>query len=270
MKLFKTFLLGFCILQSCSPSQQGDVVIADVAIADVAVTDVAITDAEMADVEVVDSAIEGDAGDGFPLSGFGLLTGDCNVLDDELILNDSFLIQNVIDFEEQGYEDTDAEVLTEGGREVLQDGNAGGSSLLSEVFAFEVLKRCESATLLKTETEIAIRDPQGPLTDLLVELDGKMIGVSVTRAIAFPFQDPYTQEQARALLEQKLQGVLDSSANVAEEDRWEKQILFVMAFSEEHVRALEAAYTEVSTALKSDTVIVVTESRGDDIFLYEN
>ena len=39
------------------------------------------------------------------------------------------------------------------------DGNAGGSSLLSEVFAYEVLHRCEGATLLKTETDAIPRTP---------------------------------------------------------------------------------------------------------------
>lgn len=200
--------------------------------------------------------------------GFGVITGPCGVLDDELTAPAPGYVQNAIDFGSDPYDDGDLARLTAGGQEILSDGNAGGSSLLSEVFAFEVLDRCEGAVLLKTETEVSYVDPQGKITDLLVEIDGLKIGVSVTRAVAFPFEDPYTVEQARAILEQKLQGVLDASANVAPEDAWVKQILHVIAYAPGHAGALEQALGGIDAALKADTIVYVTVSDGDDAFLY--
>jgi len=213
------------------------------------------------------SAVQ-DAGPSGPAPGFGDITGPCGVIDDELTDTAATFIANEIDFGAMGYVETDYDALTAGGQEIIDDGNAGGSSLLSEVFAFEVLKRCDAATLLKTETEIDYVDTQGKITDLLVDIDGHRIGVSVTRAIAFPFDDPYTVAQAQELLEGKLQGVLDSSANVAAADEWEKQILSVIAYTPAHGDALAQAWAVIDSALRADTVVYVTVSSGDDDFLY--
>ena len=69
-------------------------------------------------------------------------------------------MQNTIDFGDNPYDTSDYALLTAGGQEIIDDGNAGGSSLYSEVFAYEVLSRCEGAMLLKTETEVIYDDPK--------------------------------------------------------------------------------------------------------------
>ena len=201
--------------------------------------------------------------------GFGVISGSCGVIDAALRQQpEPILIQNAIDFDDDPYDDVDYEELTDGGREIISDGNAGGSSLYSEVFAFEVLTRCVGAVLLKTETEILYEDPQGKMTDLLVSLDGVQVGVSVTRAVGFPREDPYTVEQAQGLLEQKLDGILASSANVTDADGWDKQILHIIAYAPEHAESLRAAFELVDPAVQSNTIVYVTVSDGEDSFLY--
>lgn len=214
-----------------------------------------------------DDAAAPDAG-AEPQPGFGAITGPCGVLDDELTSAEPAFIVNAIDFGDDPYDAVDYDLLSAGGQEIIADGNAGGSSLLSEVFAYEVLLRCEGAELLKTETEVTYLDPQGKITDLLVRIDGVVIGVSVTRAVAFPFENPYSVEQARTLLEQKLEGVLASSANVAPMDAWQKQVLSVIAYGDGHAAALEEALALIDEDTKADTVVYVTVSHGDDAFLY--
>ena len=180
----------------------------------------------------------------------------------------AWFLSNRIDFGDNSYDETDFSELTEGGQEIINDGNAGGSSLLSEVFAFEVLRRCEDAVLLKTETEIVYTDVSGKKTDLLVTIGGIKWGVSVTRAVGFPRDDPYTVERAGQLLEQKLSGVIASSANVTQEDAWERQILHVIAYGTEHLESLEAAFALMDDEIRSNTLVWVTVSDGDDEFLY--
>lgn len=204
-----------------------------------------------------------------PLDGFGALDGACGVLDDgEWGSEGPFFFLNHIDFGDDPYDDGDLTLLSAGGQAIVEAGNAGGSSLMSEVFAYEVLYRCEAAALLKTETEINYVNPQGKITDLLVSLDERKIGVSVTRAVAWPFDEPYPAEEASALLEKKLQGVLDSSANVAAEDAWVRQILHVMAYGPQHAEELETAWGALPDTLRADTIVIVTVTDGDDGFLY--
>jgi hypothetical protein len=206
---------------------------------------------------------------GATATGFGSISGECGIIDATVLGNsEPRLLQNAIDFADDPYDPADYDLLTAGGQEIIDDGNAGGSSLYSEVFAYEVLSRCEGAALLKTETEVVYNDPQGKITDLLIELDGVKLGVSVTRAVGFPREDPYTVEDATNILEDKLQGVLDSTANVATQDQWQRQILHVIAYAAQHAESLQMAFTQIDSSLKSDTIIWVTVSDGDDAFLY--
>ncbi len=216
------------------------------------------SDAELPDAEAPD------AGE----SGFGVISGACGVLDAVLTSTSPSVFSNSIDFADDPYDDADLDRLTPGGQEIIHDGNAGGSSLLSEVFAYEVLERCDGAVLLKTETEIEYTDPNGKITDLLVAIDGHKIGVSVTRAVAFPRDAPYTEADAEPLIRRKLGDILVSSANVAAADRWDKQILHVLAYGEAHAEAVQAAYDQIDATTRSDTILVITRSDGEDAFLY--
>jgi hypothetical protein len=203
-----------------------------------------------------------------PLAGFGALTGDCRVLDSELTSVTPHLFAGAIDFAMDPYDAGDLMKLTPGGQYIAQTPNAGGNSVLSEVFAFEVLARCEDAKLLKTETEITYENPRGKITDILVEIDGLKIGVSVVRAIAFPFNDPYPITEAERILRSKLEGIALSSDNVTAQDRWVKQILSVIAYTPMHAQQIRQAWMALEPELRGDTVLYVTATEGDDRPIY--
>ena len=205
-----------------------------------------------------------------PLSGFGEITGACGVLSPAELTDESpYLYVNHLDMGDDPYDDEDLEFLTAGGQEIWSDGNAGGSSIYSEMFAYEMLCRCELAILLKTEMEVEYQVPDSKITDLLVEIDGNKIGVSVTRAVGWPRDAPWTTDQAVVLLEKKLDGILNSSAAVAPGDAWTKQILHIIAYADQHADAIQAALAEdIGPELTADTIVIVTVSDGDDGFLY--
>ena len=224
---------------------------------------------EVAD-ETVDETPDDDIDNGpeVPLAGFGDISGECGFLDTELTDAGAHYFKNNIDFATDPYDSEDYQYLTLGGKEIYDDGNLGGSSIYSEMFAYEVLYRCELANLLKTEGEIVYQNSGGKKTDILVEIDSVKIGVSVTRALKYPFDAEYTVADAEDLLDGKLSDILLSSANVASEDSWQKQILHVIAYSDQHAQSLLTAYNSLDSAVKADTVVIVTVSDGDDGFLY--
>jgi hypothetical protein len=205
-----------------------------------------------------------------PLAGFGDLSGMCGVLEDpELTGPQPVAVHVSMTFARRYQDPDDRHLLTEGGARLMETPNAGGSSLMSEAFAYEQLARCELAKLLKTETEVQY-DTQGSITDLLVEMDGHKIGVSVTRAFAYPPGTPYTVEAARTLLERKLEGIQEATANVSAEDRWRKQVLAYMSWDDQSTASLDAAWAAIDPGLKGDTILVITTTHGDDQFLYTN
>jgi hypothetical protein len=218
---------------------------------------------------------EHDAGEdmpasGMPLAGFGALMGDCQQIDDELMDAGPSSFRNTLDFAMDSYGMEDLMALTAGGQAIIAAGNAGGNSILSEVFAFEVLARCEGATLLETETTIDYFNEMGKITDLLVEIDGERVGVSVVRAIAFPFEDPYPESEAKRVLEKKLGDILLSSENVKPNHAWVKQILSVIAYTPQHADQIEAVYQTLDAEFKSDTIVYITITEGADRPIYFN
>ena len=208
------------------------------------------------------------AGGGEPLDGYGDLSGMCGDIDlEDVELPSPELLENLLDF--TGSPAFDPALLSPGGQQMYADGNLGGSSLYSEIFAYEVLWRCDGAELLKSEAEI-VYAIEGKKTDLLVQIDGEKVGVSVVRAESYPEGADYPVSQAYDVLFGKLADILQSSVNVAPEDAWKKQILAVMAQTPAHADAIEQAYAMVDAATKADTIVLVTVTEGDDAFLYYN
>lgn len=207
-----------------------------------------------------------DAGVTVPLPGFGDISGACGVLDEPTWSStDPALYRNTLDLDSLTF---DASALSPGGQEVWTDGNLGGNSLHSEVFAYEMLYRCELAELLKTEAEIEYLDVGGKKTDLLVRIDGRKVGVSVTRAYHYPPSEPYTPTEADALLNRKLDDILLSAANAAPTDAWERSILYVLAWDAASADVLETAYASLGSSVTDSTLLFVTVTDGTDDYIY--
>ena len=203
------------------------------------------------------------------LAGFGDLSGMCGVLGAQDLTGASpELIRATMTFMRRYNDPADRPLLTIGGQHLAETPNAGGSSGLSEIFAYEELARCEHATLLKTETEI-VYDTAGKITDLEIELAGHKVGVSVTRAVAFPFGSEYTLAAATTLVEKKLSDIQMSSANVSAADAWDKQILAVLAWDGAAADTFAQAWQMTTPALKADTIVVISSTAGEDLFIYD-
>lgn len=208
-------------------------------------------------------------GDEAPTPGeiLGTLTGSCGVVRTQLSTSTSTFEKNALSFTaEEAYE---AASLSPEGQRIMTTPNAGGSSIESEVMSFEVLRACEGARLLKTETEIAYgEDTTGPKTDLLVEIDGAKIGVSVTRAYR-PTSIPFPDADVKKLIQDKLEDVQESSARVTPADKWKKQILHVFASSAAQAEAVTRVLPTIDAAVRADTIVLLTQTSGGG-FVYCN
>ena len=204
-----------------------------------------------------------DGSDDFPLDGIGDITGDCNVI--SLPEDSGLWVHNTLNF---GTEVFDEALLSHGGYELFEAGTLGGSSIHSEVMAFEVLHRCEIAFLVMTEGEIEYSDDSGKKTDMLVEIDGLNVGVSVTRAFKWGDDAIFTEEDAYTLLSRKLEDVLLSGSNASESNSWSHAILHVITYDPSYVASLEAAYATLPATLTNETIVVITVTDGDDDFIY--
>ena len=214
----------------------------------------------------------GEMGDAWSAPAVFSTMGSCGVLDTELTDMAPHWVENVATFPE-GWTLDRATELSAGAQQILAEGTAGGSSGYSEAFAFEMLHRCEGAGLVASETMIRYSVPMpGSITDILVEIDGLKIGVSVSRAVTVTGRcmrgDTYAMAEATRVLTQKLNGIRESSMLVAPEDRWVKQILFIYADTAAHAATLRTAWDALDPAIRADSVLYVSVSEEMDGFIY--
>ncbi len=232
-------------------------------------------DAQPTDAAAVDAAPDANTAtidatiDATGPAGFGLITGQCGVLTlADLDGTAPEWFDGHLDFGTNRYDDpAERDQLTPGGRQIILAGNAGGSSLYSEVFAFEWLARCEHAALLKTETTI-VYDVAGKKADLLVEIDGRKVGVSVTRAVTFPFGQPYTLAAATTLFSRKLTDLQLATTQVSAGDRWSKQMVVAEAYDLQHAQLAMQAWSMLDAATRGSAIMIIAVTDGDDRFIY--
>jgi len=211
--------------------------------------------------------------DGPAATGFGDLSGQCGVLhESDLTSAAPETLQVNFNFARAYMDPADRPLLTAGGQHMAATPNAGGSSGLSEIFAYEELARCEGATFLKSETEIIYDPVTSKKTDLEIMLDGHKIGVSVTRAFKGPFgSGPLDMAAAVTLATKKFSDIHDSTAGVQNTvDKWDKQILAVETDDATDAATFLAATATLDASVIGDTILVLTTTDGDDGFIYTN
>ncbi len=231
-------------------------------------------DADERDASARDAKSPKDAGPGASADAgdiLGTLSGSCGNVRLALSSKSASLeVDNLVFVTGEKYEKGS---LSAGGQRLFDTPNAGGSSTESEVMSYEVLRACEGAKLLKTETEVLYGPPPdggaSTITDILVEIDGQRVGVSVTRAYKPKSQGAQTEAEIKSLLEKKLEGVNSSTARVAASDKWVKQVLHVFSATTASTDAIKKVFPTISAAVRADTIVLVTETAGGG-FIYCN
>ncbi len=200
------------------------------------------------------------------LGGLGQVQCVCNELDDtEWNADAPFFFTNSVDFGTTGW---DLSLLTPGGKQIWDDGNLGGSSIESEITAYEMLARCDQASLILSESKIDYIDEGGKKTDILMLIDGRNIGVSVVRAYHYPPSNPYTEAEATTILTKKLSEIPLSQKNAKPYNSWERSMLAVIAYNQQYADMVVSAYSKLDASLKWNVIVVVTVTDGNDSVLY--
>lgn len=199
----------------------------------------------------------------------GTLTGSCGIVRSQLLqATPSFELQHITFVSGETFGPAS---LSADAQRMLTTPNAGGSSIESEVMSFEILRYCEGAKLLKTETEIlymSVDSGVTNITDNLLEIDGKKVGVNPIR-IYRPSNVVLTDAAVKKDLSDKLTSIRNSSERVVPADKWVKQIMHVWTASSAATDAVKRMYPTIDAATKADTIVLVTETKGGG-YLYCN
>lgn len=158
----------------------------------------------------------------------------------------------------------------------LEIPNAGGKSEVSEAHSIHMMCACFGATQVLYENQVSywaeICFGKGSkMVDYVCTIAGQRVGVSVTRAMAFPTRRPelYTQEQADRLVAKKVHGLIVSREAVTEHHSFTKSILHVWCQTKriaDMVISSFRQYEEKDTTCPGVLILLATVCNDREIF----
>jgi hypothetical protein len=109
----------------------------------------------------------------------------------------------------------------------------------------------------------------GSINDFVMNAFDTIIGVSVTRAMKYPMNELFTEQDAYSLLIKKLRGINRSSKNSL--IKWKKQILHVWVMNEHTSITLMNAWYQLEDEITTNTVLLITVAKNSfEIFMNSN
>lgn len=119
--------------------------------------------------------------------------------------------------------------------------NAGGSSEISEALSMYYMEHQFGAVQFVPEKEVDYWIDY-KMCDYLMTLNQANIGVSVTRAVTYPFDQPFTDQLATTLLDKKLNGLIIARNAVNLRHQFFKSILHIWCYTALAATNLKKAY----------------------------
>lgn len=140
--------------------------------------------------------------------------------------------------------------------------NAGGNSVQSEVLSAEMFVRYFGASKIKTEMELVYYF-QSKIADFTLCIDGRWMGVSVTRAMGWPNEDRFTLDSAIILLTRKIYGLIVARNGISVDDSFYTSIIHVWCQSRRIQTLVREAYEQID-----NYGCLVIASMSDDRIIY--
>lgn len=153
--------------------------------------------------------------------------------------------------------------LSEGAKKMCEPGvNAGGGSEISEAVSYEIFHTQKGAELLMTEKDIENHMKNQPIIDYICKISGKMVGVSVTRAMKN--SENFTENYATQFLKEKMSKI--EVATDKQKDirglfpKWEMKILHVMAQNEVMAKMVSKAANKLLKEYRYEILVVISNA----------
>lgn len=130
-------------------------------------------------------------------------------------------------------------------QKILNEPNAGGASVVSEALSAEYMARRFGARDIVTEMAIQYWFPNWKRIDYIATFFGGRVGISVTRAMGFPYSINFTMDDAIRLCEKKLNGLIIAKSGISPTCRYERSILHCFCQTEEISNLMLIAFNEM-------------------------
>ena len=157
--------------------------------------------------------------------------------------------------------------------QLINAGNAGGNSILSEAYSIELLNRYYDADNFIFENDIQYWHSTCSIIDYITYINNQRVGVSVTRALNYQNPTDFTLHQATKLLQNKLYGLLIARNAVVAEQRYLHSILHIWVQNQKVCDIINHARQQIDIYTLGPNVygnVIILVSICDNNSLYEN
>ena len=150
--------------------------------------------------------------------------------------------------------------------------NAGGSSNISEALSMERMAAVYKAKKFVPEMEVCYWIESSMCDYLMTMENGENVGVSVTRAIKYPYENEITLEDARFILQKKLYKLMVARNAISEEQSFYESILHIWCYTEEAAYNFDLAHRELieEDIEKTYNRVYVICTISDREYIYSN
>jgi hypothetical protein len=157
--------------------------------------------------------------------------------------------------------------LEDQARRSLEVENAGGKSAMSEMLSIQYFETIHKASDFLLEMEIQYWCTY-KLVDYSCLVDGKRVGVSVTRAMHYIHPSLFTLDSARTLINKKLYGLVVARDSVLKTQRFFHSVLHVWCQSQQIAEYMRQAYDELegSLGVKGVMIMILTVYSNNEIY----
>lgn len=189
-----------------------------------------------------------------------------SILQDPSQVNTPFIIQNTLKTLSTKVMDWD---MCNHSKKIYLEPNAGGKSLHSEAISVRVLSELFDVTNIATEMEVEYRWFNYKRCDYICTMYDQRVGVSVTRAMAYPHPTLFTYGDAKRLIDRKIYGLLVAREGVLETYDFKKCILHVWCETERISDLVRYYYSTLSDETKDNITLILTVTEHKDAsFIY--
>lgn len=122
--------------------------------------------------------------------------------------------------------------------------NAGGSSEISEALSMQYMYYRFHTSQFVPEMEVDYWI-ESKICDYLMRCNGENFGVSVTRAVSYPFTQEFSYDNAITLLNKKLYGLIVARNSISDKHMFHRSILHIWCMSAQTAHNIKKAHEEI-------------------------
>lgn len=152
--------------------------------------------------------------------------------------------------------------------ESIEIENAGGKSNISEMYSIDLFLKRHGGKEFIFEKQVKYWIDY-KMVDFICTIKDERVGVSVTRAMGYPILEEFGEENAKILLNKKINGLVIARNSVIESQNFSRCILHIWCLNNKIAELIQDCYKDMDN-LQTDSGLLLLLTVCNDERIYKN